>query len=244
VQLNGFFLVKRKIKEELRSFEIEGRQIPLILRRHPYAQRMILRLNIDGDGAVITIPMNASSADAFDLVRRKSHWLYHQMNKLGDRIFFGDGVQIPFQGMKYVIRHLEGNCEKIWIKNGEINVSGEIEKLSSHLGFWLKKQAHTTIIPLAQYKASQINKTISRVTICDTRSRWGSCSAKGKLSFSWRLIMAPPEILDYVVAHEVSHLAHMDHSSRFWATVEILSKNVKEGRSWLKNNGLALHRIG
>ena len=63
MQLNGFFLVKRKIKEELRSFEIEGRQIPLILRRHPYAQRMIL--NIDGDGAVITIPMNASSADAF-----------------------------------------------------------------------------------------------------------------------------------------------------------------------------------
>ena len=69
-------LAERKIKEELRSFEIEGRQIPLILRRHPYAQRMILRLNIDGDGAVITIPMNASSADAFDLVRRKSHWLY------------------------------------------------------------------------------------------------------------------------------------------------------------------------
>ena len=131
----------------------------------------------------------------------------------------------PLEIVENLRELMKGNaCKEMipWFRG----FSGEIEKLSSHLGFWLKKQAHTTIIPLAQYKASQINKTISRVTICDTRSRWGSCSAKGKLSFSWRLIMAPPEILDYVVAHEVSHLAHMDHSSRFWATVEILSTTL------------------
>jgi len=239
-----FSQYQNKIREELHFVDIKGRQIPLILRRHPIARRIILRLNLIGEGAIVTIPANASSADAFDLVQRKSTWLLNQMNKIGERIYFRDGVQIPFQGALYVVRHFESGDETVWIKNGEINVSGEAELLSRRLVEWLREQARFNIVPLVRQKAKQINKTVSRITIRDTCSRWGSCSPKGGLSFSWRLIMAPPEILDYVVAHEVSHLAHMNHSSRFWATVEILSKNVKEGRSWLKNNGLALHRIG
>ena len=234
----------KKIREEFHSVNIDGRQIPLIVRRHPRARRMILRINVLGEGAIVTIPSNASASDAFELIRSKSYWLLNQMNKIGERIYFGDGVQIPFQGVQHVVRHCEEEYETVWIKNGEIYISGEVEYLSRRLGEWLKRQAHIIIIPLVQKKAKKINKTVSRITIRDTFTRWGSCSVKGGLSFSWRLIMAPPEILDYVVAHEVSHLAHMDHSPRFWGTVEILSEHVKKGRSWLKNNGSALHRIG
>ena len=233
-----------KMTEDLHFFEIEGRQIPLIVRRHPRAKRLILRPNVKGEGAIVTIPTNASSADAFDLVYRKSSWLYQQMNKMGERIYFVDGVQIPFQGAQHLVRHLENGQGLVWIRNGEINITGEVEHLSFRLAEWLKKQAYNNIIPLVHQKARRINKTVSRIVVRDTRTRWGSCSAKGALSFSWRLIMAPREILDYVVAHEVSHLVHMDHSSSFWDTVDMLSKHAKNGREWLNNNGTALHRIG
>jgi predicted metal-dependent hydrolase len=233
-----------KIKEDHYSIEIRGRKIPLIVRRHPRARRMILRLNMVGEGAVITIPANASSADALDLAHNQSSWLCQQLIKKGERIAFGDGVQIPFQGVQHLVRHREDTHGAVWIEDGEINVTGDIKHLSRRLGDWLKQQARIRINYLVHHKAKQIDKTLSRVTIRDTRTRWGSCSSKGGLSFSWRLIMAPPEILDYVVAHEVAHLAHMNHSSRFWDTVDRLTENAKRGRAWLNDNGSILHRIG
>ena len=132
----------------------------------------------------------------------------------------------------------------VWIEDGEINVTGDIKYLSRRLSDWLKKQAQIRIKTLVYQKAKQIKRVPSRITIRDTRTRWGSCSSKGRLSFSWRLIFAPPEILDYVVAHEVAHLVHMNHSSKFWNTVDRLTENAKSGRAWLNGNGSALQRIG
>lgn len=233
-----------KIKEDHHSLEIGGRKIPLIVRRHPRARRMTLRLNTVGEGAVVTIPPQTSSADALDLARRQSSWLCQHLDEMGERVVFGDGVQIPFQGVQHLVRHSKYGYGTVWIEDGEINVAGGIEHLSRRLGDWLKKQARTRIVSLAHQKAKQIDKTLARITVRDTRTRWGSCSSKGGLSFSWRLIMAPPEILDYVVAHEVAHLAHMNHSSSFWDTVDGLTENAKGGRAWLNDNGTVLHRIG
>ena len=233
-----------KIKEDHHSLEIGGRKIPLIVRRHPRARRMTLRLNTVGEGAVVTIPPQTSSADALDLARRQSSWLCQHLDEMGERVVFGDGVQIPFQGVQHLVRHSKYGYGTVWIEDGEINVAGGIEHLSRRLGDWLKKQARTRIVSLAHQKAKQIDKTLARITVRDTRTRWGSCSSKGGLSFSWRLIMAPPEILDYVVAHEVAHLAHMNHSSSFWNTVDRLTENAKGGRAWLNDHGTVLHRIG
>jgi predicted metal-dependent hydrolase len=233
-----------KIKEGHYLIEIGGRETPLIVRRHPRARRMILRLNTVGDGAVVTIPAHASPADALDLARRQSSWLCQKLDAMGERVVFGDGVQIPFQGAQYIVRHREDGQGTVWIKDSDINVAGGIEHLSRRLGDWLKKQARIRIVSLAHQKAKHIDKTLAWITVRDTRTRWGSCSSKGRLSFSWRLIMAPPEILDYVVAHEVAHLAHMNHSSSFWDTVDKLTENAKGGRAWLNENGTALHRIG
>jgi predicted metal-dependent hydrolase len=233
-----------KIKEDHHLIEIKGREIPLVVRRHPRARRMILRLNTVGDGAVVTIPAHASPADALDLARSQSSWLCQNLDEMGERVVFGDGVQIPFQGAQYIVRHREDGQGTVWIKDSDINVAGGIEHLSRRLGDWLKKQARIRIVSLAHQKAKHIDKTLARITVRDTRTRWGSCSSKGRLSFSWRLIMAPPEILDYVVAHEVAHLAHMNHSSSFWDTVDRLTKNAKGSRAWLNDNGTVLHRIG
>lgn len=233
-----------KLDDDHHLIEIRGQKIPLIVRRHPRARRMTLRLNILGEGAVITIPVNARSVDALDLAYQKSSWLCQQLKSIGERVAFGDGVQIPFQGVQHQVRHREDIHGAVWIENDAINVTGKVQHISNRLGDWLKKQAHIRIKSLVYQKAKKIDRIPSRVTIRDTRSRWGSCSSKGNLSFSWRLIMAPPEILDYVVAHEVAHLAHMNHSANFWNTVDRLTENAKSGRAWLKRYGSALHRIG
>ena len=238
----GYF--DNKIKEDHHSIDIRGRKVPLIVRRHPRARRMILRLNMVGEGAIITIPGDASSNDAIHLARNKSSWLYQQLKEIGERVAFSDGVQIPFQGVQHRVRHRKDALGMVWIEDGEINVTGDIKYLSRRLSDWLKKQAQIRIKTLVYQKAKQIKRVPSRITIRDTRTRWGSCSSKGRLSFSWRLIFAPPEILDYVVAHEVAHLVHMNHSSKFWNTVDRLTENAKSGRAWLNDNGSALQRIG
>ncbi len=104
--------------------------------------------------------------------------------------------------------------------------------------------AKAEITDLALSKAKQLDKKIGRITIRDQRSRWGSCSSAGNLSFSWRLMLAPATILDYVVGHEVAHLVEMNHSQEFWHVVDLVVENPKKSRRWLKENGASLHRIG
>lgn len=235
---------RKRISEDHHSIRIEGREIPLIVRRHPRARRMILRLNATGEGAVVTIPPHADPADGLDMARRQSAWLRSRLDDIGQHTPFSDGASIPFHGRDLTVRHRPDARGTAWLEEGEIHVAGALEHLSRRLGDWLRKQARADISPLAHAKAAIIDQTVSRITIRDTRTRWGSCSCKGGLSFSWRLVMAPPGVLDYVVAHEVAHLAHMNHSAAFWDTVHCISGHVEEGRDWLRTQGSALHRVG
>ncbi len=231
-------------KEKHYLIEIEERQIPLVVRRNPRARRVTLRINMLDDGVIVTIPYHVSNTDAIRFAHKKASWICGQLDAIGERILFEDGVKIPFQGVQFLVRHRGDVKGSVWKGNGEINVAGGVEDLSRRLHDWLKKQARFLIVSRAYSKAAQINRKPTRITLRDTRTRWGSCSFEGRLSFSWRLIMAPPEILDYVVAHEVSHLAHMNHSSIFWKTVDQLTKNAWDCREWLHANGNSLHRIG
>lgn len=237
-------LRRKRMLEDHHSIDIEGRAVPLIVRRHPRARRMILRVNTAGEGAVVTIPAHADPADGLDLARRQSSWLRRHLDQLGERLNFADGVRIPYRGDQHLIHHRPDSRGTVWIEDGEIHVAGGAEHLSRRLGDWLKKQARAVIAPLAHEKAESIGQTPSRITIRDTRTRWGSCSFKGGLSFSWRLILAPEGVLDYVVAHEVAHLTHMNHGPEFWRTVKTLTGDAEAGRAWLGENGSALHRIG
>ena len=108
---------------------------------------------------------------------------------------------------------------------------------------FLKHEARTALAPAVDHHAASLGVTPARLTLRDTRSRWGSCTARGDLMFSWRLIMAPPEVLDYVAAHEVAHLVEMNHSRAFWDTVARTCPGFEEPRRWLKQNAEALHRF-
>lgn len=234
----------KKIHEAHHTIDIDGRAVPLLVRRHPRAKRIILRVNTRGEGVVVTVPAHADPSDAFNMAHRQSDWINEHLTKQEERTPFADGVFAPYLGQEYLVCHRPNERGTVWIEADEIHVAGGKEHLTRRLTDWMKKQARTRITELAHDKAERLDKDITRITIRDTRTRWGSCSFKGCLSFSWRLVMTPEDVLDYVVAHEVSHLSHMDHSKNFWRTVDTLTPDADSARDWLSENGSALHRIG
>ena len=129
-------------------------------------------------------------------------------------------------------------------RDNRIVVSGRAEHLARRLRDWLRREALAAIAPLARAKSTLLDRAHGRISIRNQKSRWGSCSAKGNLSFNWRLILAPDDVLDYVVAHEVAHLAQANHSPAFWAVVDRLTPHGCYGRRWLKQHGGALFRYG
>jgi predicted metal-dependent hydrolase len=128
--------------------------------------------------------------------------------------------------------------------DGEIHVAGHGEHLPRRVQDWLKFEARREIARRAHEKAELIGKKIRRISLKDPKTRWGSCSPSGCLSFTWRLIFAPPHVIDYVVAHEVAHMRELNHGPRFWRTVSELTRHEKSARHWLQTEGLHLHRYG
>jgi predicted metal-dependent hydrolase len=131
-----------------------------------------------------------------------------------------------------------------WVENGEILVTGEAEFLPRRVGDCLKRLARQQLTALAAAKASQAMVKHGAIRIKDTRTRWGSCAPDGTLAFSWRLVCAPEFVQDYVVAHEVAHLRHMNHGPQFWALTETLTAHRQNATAWLGSFGAELLRIG
>ena len=128
------------------------------------------------------------------------------------------------------------------IEPGRVLVPGPQDKAGKRLAGHLKALARARLAEASDHYAAKLGRPYSAITLRDTRSRWGSCTAEGRLMYSWRLILAPPEVLDYVVAHEVAHLAQMNHSPAFWAEVERLYGSYAAPRGWLRRQGSDLHR--
>jgi predicted metal-dependent hydrolase len=150
---------------------------------------------------------------------------------------------VPFLGVNHHIHHsLARGPAPVWSADGAILVSGRMEHASRRLADFFKREAKDLLAARAMEYAARLGLRPSRVSVRDTRSRWGSCSQGGSLSFSWRLIFAPEFVRDYVVAHEVAHLKEMNHSVRFWAHVKSLSPDVDRAREWLRDHGRGLLR--
>ena len=133
----------------------------------------------------------------------------------------------------------------MWCEAGEIHVAGQPEHLPRRLRDWLTAELRGRLVPLVHAKAARVERPVKRITVRDSRSRWGSCGPDGGLSFSWRLVFAPPEVLDYLVAHEVAHLVHLNHGPRFWALARSLCDGPMEPpQAWLKANGETLLQYG
>lgn len=218
--------------------------MPLRLRRNRRARRLILRIDTDGEGAVITLPWGVPAEEAIDMARRKEGWILSRLEKIPPRIPFADGSEVPFLGDPHLIRHAPKARGGAWREEGEIFVTGRPEHLPRRLTDFLRKEARRECSDRARAKSLLLGRKHGRITLRDTRSRWGSCAANGDLSFCWRLVMAPEFVLDYVIAHEVAHLRHHDHSPKFWRAVGELVADTMAPQAWLKRHGPGLHRYG
>lgn len=223
---------------------LDGREVPVTVRRNRRARRLILRLDPQTGGAVVTLPWTLPKAAAYAMVREKAGWVLARLKRQPAPVAFADGAEVPFLGEPHRVRHVPERRGTVRREGGEILVTGGTEHLPRRLEDWLKKEARREIAERVRRKSLLLGRAAGRVTLRDTRSRWGSCAANGNLNFSWRLVLAPEFVLDYVVAHEVAHLKVRDHGPRFWRAVEDLTPHAKEAKAWLNRHGSALHGYG
>jgi predicted metal-dependent hydrolase len=231
---------------DLESLSLMGGAVPVRVSQHPRARRMALRIDPQGETVDLVLPPRSSLARALEFFETNRRWLERRLAALPPRTEIADGVDVPLLGVLHRIRHVRSSLGRgaVWIEDSEILVSGGKVHLARRVRDHLRERARRELSTRARVLAERIERTIVRVSVRDTRTRWGSCSASGNLCFSWRLVFAPEEVLDYVVAHEVAHLVHMNHGTRFWRLVEKLCPGSDRQRVWLNRNRARLLRIG
>lgn len=215
--------------------------VELELNRSARARRLSLRVSkLDGK-VTLTVPRGASRRHAIAFAEQKAEWLRAQLAQRPDEARPMPGASLPLRGVETPIR--THDRRSVRFDGSAIRVPArEPERTPARLAAFLKHEARGALAEAAERHAAALGREHGRLTLRDTRSRWGSCTARGDLMFSWRLILAPPEVLDYVAAHEVAHLAEMNHSPAFWALVAQLCPGYEAPRRWLHENAPALHR--
>ncbi len=214
--------------------------VAITLRRSARARRISLRVS-GLDGLVtLTVPPGVSEAEALGFAHARAEWLRGHLAALPVPVRVRPGAVLPIEGEERRIEPCAGR--RVVLGDGVARVPGPDDVLARRLEAWLRVRARDRLAAASDRYAGALGRRFSRITLRDTRSRWGSCSSSGALSFCWRLILAPPEVLDYVAAHEVAHLAEMNHSPDFWALVARLCPGYKARRVWLRREGAGLHR--
>ena len=223
---------------------IDGAAVALDVRVNRRARRISLRVDNGSGSIVLTLPNDRARAEGLRFAAEKADWIRTNLAALPARVPFAPGAILPLLDVPHRVMHRPDSRAGVWAEAGEIHVSGRAEHLPRRLGDWLKAEARRVIVPRAHATADRLDRRVARISIRDTRSRWGSCSHGAVLSFSWRLLLAPEPVLDYVVAHEAAHLVEMNHSRRFWRLVDGICPGRTDAERWLRRHGPALHRYG
>ena len=226
------------------------RQIYLVrVRRHRQARRYTLRIHSVTREVVLTMPPRGSLKQAREFAEKHGGWIAARLGRLPEPAPFAPGAVIPLRGVDHRIVHRRGQRGTVWIETSEASerllcVAGAEPHVARRISDFLKREVKSDLEAASRRAADALGVAIKRVSIRDPSSRWGSCSTTGVLSYSWRLIFAPPFVLDYLAAHEVAHLVQMNHSKAFWRVVERICPNVARAKSWLDAHGADLHRYG
>ena len=236
---------------EVSTIEVEFDRVvyPVRLRRHRQARRYTLRIQAASRDVVLTMPLRGSVADAKAFAQKNGAWIAARLRRLPQAAPFAPGAMVPLRGVPHRIEHRPHARGAVWTEAGEdgeqmLCVAGDRAHLARRVGDYLKRAAKHDLQAACRRYAADLGVAVKRVTVRDQTSRWGSCSSTGVLSFSWRLILAPSFVLDYLAAHEVCHLVELNHSLRFWRLVKRLYPEFDRAKVWLDVHGTDLHRYG
>lgn len=222
------------------------REIAVVVR--PAARRMILRIDRRTGGATLTLPRGVARFRAEQFVQSQAGWLEARLKALPPRVSFADGATVPVRGVMHRVRHAGSGRGATRLEAGPdgpvLIVHGTPDALPGRVLRFLKGEALADLTLASRRHATALGVTIGRISVKDTVSRWGSCSSRGDLAYSWRLILAPPFVLDYLAAHEVAHRLEMNHSARYWRHVRLLVPDFRVAEDWLNRHGPALHHYG
>ena len=226
---------------------IDGKLVMVAVRVHAQATNYRLTVPHAG-GPVLTVPRYGTWKDAEAFLNQHLAWLAARIKRAVKPVTFRAGARIPVRGVEHRVVATGATRGRVESRdeNGEtlLAVPGEPAHRARRLTDWLKAEAHRDIERLAALHAARLGVIVKAISLRSQSTRWGSCSTGGRLSFNWRLVMAPPFVLDYVVAHEVAHLVEMNHSDAFWATVEKTLPDMERGRAWLRAHGRQLMVYG
>ncbi len=224
------------------------RSFDLAVVRHPRARRYTIRVREAYRDVVLTMPVRGNLADAYNFAQKNVTWIASKVAKLPDIVPFSDGALIPFRGHPHRIVHRPQARGTVWIENEEghaqICVAGAAAHIPRRVTDFLKREAKKALTDASRTYAAKIGVGIRRIGLRDSASRWGSCSESGSLSYSWRLILAPEFVLDYLAAHEIAHRLELNHSNRFWRLLDSMTPDRIRAEAWLEAHGNSLHRYG
>ena len=213
--------------------------LEIFLRQNSNSRRITLRISALDGKITITGPNYLDFAELKKFAESKKTWLKSKIKSFDPPVLVSEGVKIPIEGIDTKISFSDVQKPR---KVGSILFVSKQKSVSTQVKKYLEEVCRIHLNYICKEFAERLGSEFRKITLRDTRSRWGSCSNDADLMFSWRLVMAPENILTYVAAHEVAHLKHMNHSKDFWETVEYLFGPHKKERSWLKKNGPSLHR--
>jgi predicted metal-dependent hydrolase len=248
MRLRAFF---SRPTAEPRTFALvcNGEIVSVRLRRNAQARRYTLRIHAATRDVVLTVPKRGSLREAKAFAERHAAWIATRLKRLPHVAPFVQGTIIPLRGVPHRIEHRPGARGTVWAECGDdgaqlLCVAGGEAHLARRVRDYLKREAKRELDAASKAAARALGVTLARVSVRDQTSRWGSCSTSGVLSYSWRLILAPPLVLEYLAAHEAAHLVEMNHSARFWRLVERICPDFRRAKAWLNARGSDLHRYG
>ncbi len=215
--------------------------VDITLRRSARSKRFSLRVSSLDGRVTLSLPLRAREAEAMAFAKAQEGWLRAALARMALPAVVGIGTVLPVEGQMLTL--VSGPGRGVRVAGTVMVVPGDPAQAGAHVAGFLKAQARARLMAASHHYAGLLGVEFNRITLRDTRSRWGSCSASGGLMYSWRLILAPPSVLSYVAAHEVAHLVQMNHSAAFWSTVAKVHPDWQKQRAWLHAQGQALHAL-
>jgi predicted metal-dependent hydrolase len=220
----------------------------VVLKVNRRARRVSLRIDCVRGFAVAVAPSERRLAEAAAFARERAAWIAERLAAGPEPTPFAPGAVIPFRGERARLEAIAGSSAARLVCGDDgvrIVSGGEGAAFSRRIERFLRAEARRAVEARTEAHVRTLGLKPPRVSIADPGSRWGSCTpSRGTIRYSWRLILAPDSVLDYVAAHETAHLVHGDHSQRFWAVVRSLVGDEKAARRWLRTHGSALHAVG